>query len=195
MDRGAICERNGSQFYLARTLTRLRRDREAEGHLEAVIPRFRREGSDDLTEALELLARVAERSGDPARQARVEGLLQQAVDAARENRDTPIPRRAAALRALGVYRLTRKKDGVTAAPLFAEAAGLLAQVEGPTHLRVAQALAYQSAALRLQGKGPEADAVEREAESIASKHEGDQSPLAKDVRQILAGDAPAFPGP
>ncbi len=70
-------------------------------------------------------------------------------------------------------------------PLLAEAARLFAGSEGPTHLRVAEALLYQALALRLQGKGPEADAVRQQAESIVRGHAGDRSPLATQVRQLL----------
>src|SRR5262249_54787429 len=114
----------------------------------------------------------------------------QALAAARANPDTPPGRKALALRDVGLFRLSRKNDGVTTAPLFAESGQLFAKVEGPTHLRVAEALAYQSLALRLQGKSQEADALREQAASIERQHSKDQSLLAKAVRHALVGGIP-----
>jgi hypothetical protein len=197
MGVGPLWLRNLSRMDLARTLMRLNRDAEAEPHLLQVVAQLRKEppkmcaGREPQT--LQLLAWIAQRSKDPQKQAKVEGLLEQELEAARANPDTPPGRTGLALRDVAIYRLSRKKDAVTSAPLFAEAGQLFAKSEGPTDLRVAEALAYQSLALRMQGKTPEADALRQQAESIERRHARDQSLLARQVRQLLKGQIPPWP--
>jgi hypothetical protein len=183
---------------LARTLMRLGRDAEAEPHLLQVVAQLRKEPPKIVAgkepHALQLLAWIAQRSKDPQKQAKVEGLLDEALAAARANPDTPPGRIGLALRDVAIYRLSRKEDAVTSAPLFAEAGQLFAKSEGPTDLRVAEALAYQSLALRMQGKTQEADALRQQAESIERRHARDRSKLAGEVRQLLKGQIPPWPG-
>jgi tetratricopeptide (TPR) repeat protein len=186
-----------SRMDLARTLMRLLRGAEAEPHLIQVVAELRKQPpkifAGYLPHALQLLAWIAERSQDPVKQATVEDLLEQALAAARANPDTPPGRTALALRDMGIYRLTRKMDAATSAPLFAESGELFAKAEGPTNLRVAEALGYQSLALRIQGKTQEADALRRQAEAIERRHVGDQSKNAGEVRQLLLGQFPKWP--
>jgi tetratricopeptide (TPR) repeat protein len=197
LEGGPLWLRNLNRFDLARTLMRLGRNGEAEAHLLKAVARFRKEPPQLLPgyepHGLQLLAWLAQRSGDPRKQAEVEGLLDQALHAARENPATPPGRRALALRDVAIARLSRKKDGVTSAPLFAESGQLFAKALSPTDLRVAEALAYQSLALRMQGKAKEADALRQQAESMARRHTWDQSQLAQEVRQLLKGQIPPWP--
>jgi serine/threonine protein kinase len=190
--------RNLSRMDLARTLMRLGRGAEAEPHLLQVVAQLRKEPPKLFAgrepHALQLLAWIAARSGEPQKQARVEGLLEQALEAARANPDTPPGRTGLALRDVAIYRLSRKKDAVASAPLFAESARLFIKSEGPTDLRVAEALAYQSLALRIQGKTQEADALRQQAESIERRHASDQGKLAWEVRLLLKGQIPPWPG-
>jgi serine/threonine protein kinase len=189
--------RNLSRMDLARTLMRMGRGAEAEPHLVQVVAQLRKEPPKIFAgyepHALQLLAWIAQRSGDPEKQAKVEGLLDQALAAARANPDTPPGRTGLALRDVAIYRLSRDKDAVTSAPLFAEAGEFFAKAEGPTHLRVAEALAYQSLALRIQGKTKEADALREQAAAIERRHASDQSQLAQEVRQLLKGKFPWSP--
>jgi hypothetical protein len=189
--------RNLSRMDLARTLMRLGRGAEAEPHLLQVVAQLRKEPPKIFPgyepHALQLLAWIAERSRDPEKQARVEDLLEQALAAARANPDTPPGRTGLALRDVAIYRLSRKKDAVTSAPLFAEAAVLFARSEGATDLRVAEALAYQSVALRTQGKTLAAEALRQQAESIERRHARDQNRIAQNVRQLLKGTIPTWP--
>ena len=176
---------------------RMGRGAEAEPHLVQVVAQLRKEPPKIFAgyepHALQLLAWIAQRSGDPEKQAKVEGLLDQALAAARANPDTPPGRTGLALRDVAIYRLSRDKDAVTSAPLFAEAGEFFAKAEGPTHLRVAEALAYQSLALRIQGKTKEADALREQAAAIERRHASDQSQLAQEVRQLLKGKFPWSP--
>lgn len=193
---GPASFRTLNRMDLARTLMRLKRDDEAETHLVQVVPEFRKAPPKVFAgyepHALQLLALLAHRSGDPQKQAKVEGLLDQALAAVRANPHTPPGRAALALRDVGLYRLYTKKDGVTTAPLFAESGQLFAKSEGPTDLRVAEALAYQSLALRVQGKTQEADALRAQAASIERRHARDQSLLATAVRHALKGELPPW---
>ncbi len=193
---GPACLRDLNRLDLARTLMRLRRDAEAEPHLVHVVAQFRKAPPRVFAgyepHALQLLAYVAERSKDAEKQAKVEGLLDQALAAAWANPDTPPGRKALALRDVGLFRLSRNNDGVTTAPLFAESGQLFAKSSGPTHLRVAEALAYQSLALRIQGKTLEADALREQAASIEQQHTTDQSLLARAVRDALQGVIPPW---
>jgi tetratricopeptide (TPR) repeat protein len=197
LEIGPLWMRTLNRMDLARTLTRMGRDAEAEPHLLQVIAQFRRAPPKIFPgyepHALQLLAWIAERSKDPAKQAKVEGLLDQALAAARANPDTPPGRLGLALRDVAIYRLSRKSDAVTSAPLFAEAAGLFSKSEGATDLRVAEALAYQSLALRTQGKTQEADALHKQAEAIEQRHAWELSRVAVDVRQLLQGKIPKWP--
>jgi hypothetical protein len=140
--------------------------------------------------ALQLLAYLANRSKDPEKRAKVEGFLDQALAAARANPDTPPGRKALALRDVGLFRLSRKKDGMTTAPLFAESGQLFAKSSGPTDLRVAEALAYQALALRIQGKTHETEALREQAAAIERQHSKEQSLLATAVRHALMGGIP-----
>jgi serine/threonine protein kinase len=189
--------RNLSRMDLARTLMRLGRDAEAEPHLVQVVAQLRKEPPKIFAgyepHALQLLAWIADRSGDPEKQAKVEDLLEQALAAARANPDTPPGRTGLALRDVAIYRLSRKKDAETSAPLFAEAGEFFAKALGPTDLRVAEALAYQSVALRMQGKTQEADTLRQQAEAIERRHARDQSKIAQDVRLLLKGQIPPWP--
>jgi tetratricopeptide (TPR) repeat protein len=189
--------RNLSRMDLARALMRQNRDAEAEPHFVQALAQFRKDPPQIFAgyepHALQLLAWIAERSGDPKKQARVEGLLDEALVAARANPDTPPGRIGLALRDVAIYRLSRKKDAVTSAPLFAEAGALFAKAEGPTDLRVAEALAFQSLARRIQGKTHEADTLRQQAESIERRHARDQSKLALAVRELLKGQIPPWP--
>jgi tetratricopeptide (TPR) repeat protein len=194
---GPLWMRNLNRMDLARTLMRLRRAAEAEPLLLEVVAQLRKEPPKLVAghepHALQLLAVIAAASGDPEKQAKIEGLLDQALAAARENPDTPPGRVGLALRDVAIYRLGAKRDAVTSAPLFAEAGQLFAKSEGPTDLRVAEALAYQSLALRVQGKTQEADALRQQAESIVRRHALEQSKLAGNVRQLLKGQIPPWP--
>jgi hypothetical protein len=189
--------RNLSRMDLARTLMRLGRDAEAETHLVQVVAQLRKEPPKIFAgyepHALQLLAWIAQRSRDPQKQAKVEGLLEQALAAARANPSTPPGRMGLALRDVAIYRLSRKKEAVTSAPLFAEAAVFFARSEGATDLRVAEALAYQSVALRMQGKTQEADALHQQAVVIERRHARDRSRIAQDLRQLIEGKIPPWP--
>jgi serine/threonine protein kinase len=193
---GPACLRDLNRMDLARTLMRLRRDAEAEPHLVQVVAQFRKAPPKVFAgyepHALQLLAYLANRSKDPEKQIKVEGFLDQALAAAQANPDTPPGRKALALRDVGLYRLSRKNDGVTTAPLFAESGRLFAKVQGPTDLRVAEALAYQSMAMRIQGKTQEADVLREQAAAIERQHSTDQSLLAKAVRETLQGRVPPW---
>jgi serine/threonine protein kinase len=191
---GPACLRMVNRMDLARTLMRLRRNDEAEAHLVQLVAEFRKAPPKVFggyePHALQLLAYLANRS--PQKQAKVEELLDQALAAARANPSTPPGRTALALRDVGLFRLSRKNDGVTSAPLFAESGKLFAKVEGATHLRVAEALAYQSLALRIQGKTREADALRKQAAAIERQHSKEQSLLATAVRYALMGGVPGW---
>ena len=194
MGVGPACLRIVNRMDLARTFMRLSRNDEAEAHLMQVIAEFRKAPPKVFAgyepHALQLLAYLANRSKDPEKQAKVEEFLDQALAAARANPDTPPGRKALALRDVGLFRLSRKNDGVTTAPLFAESGQLFAKSSGPIDLRVAEALAYQSLALRIQGKTEEADALREQAAAIERQHTTDQSLLAKAVRHALMGGIP-----
>jgi tetratricopeptide (TPR) repeat protein len=198
LDIGPVWLRNLNRFDLARTLVRLGQDADAERHLLEAVARFRKEPPHIFpgyeAHALQLLAWIADRSAGRRQKARVEDLLEQALQAARSNPATPPGRTALALRDVGIFRLSRKQDVATAVPLFAEAARLFARAEGPTHLRVAEALAYQALALRMQGQVEEADALRQQAEAIERGHAKDVSRLAGQVRQLLKGQIPPGPG-
>jgi serine/threonine protein kinase len=191
---GPACLRIVNRMDLARTFMRLQRNDEAEAHLVQLVAEFRKAPPKVFAgyepHALQLLAYLANRSKDPEKQAKVEGFLDRALAAAQANPDTPPGRKALALRDVGLYRLSRNKDGVTTAPLFAESGQLFAKSSGPTDLRVAEALAYQSLALRIQGKTQEADALHQQATSIERRHTRDQSLLATAVRHALKGGIP-----
>jgi serine/threonine protein kinase len=193
---GPPCVRIVNRMDLARTLMRLSRNDEAEAHLVPLVAEFRKAPPRVFAayepHALQLLAYIAKRSADPQKQAKVEGFLDQALAAARANPHTPPGRAALALRDVGLFRLSRKNDGVTTAPLFAESGRLFAKALSPTDLRVAEALAYQSLALRLQGKTQEADALREQAAAIERRHTKDQSLLAQVVRDALNGKIPPW---
>jgi serine/threonine protein kinase/tetratricopeptide (TPR) repeat protein len=197
LDIGPPWMRNLSRMDLARALMRQSRDAEAEPHFVQALAQFRKDPpyifAGNEPHALQLLAWIAERSGDSKKQARVEGLLNEALAAARSNPHTPPGRLGLALRDVAIYRLTRKKDAVTSAPLFAEAAELFIKAEGATDLRVAEALAFQALALRMQGKTQEADALRQQAEAIERRHAKNQSKLAWAVRELLKGEIPPWP--
>ncbi|HKA07885.1 MAG TPA: serine/threonine-protein kinase [Gemmataceae bacterium] len=189
---------NLTRLDLARTLYRLGRNAESETHLLKVVDQLHKEPPKMFAgyepQALQMLAWIAQKSGDPQKQARVEPLLDEALKAARENPDTPAGRLGLAIRDVAIYQLSRKEDAATSTPMFAETVEHFTKAEGADDLRVAEALAYQALALRTQGKTKEADELRKQAESIERRHAKDQSQLAGEVRQLLKGEIPPWPG-
>jgi serine/threonine protein kinase/tetratricopeptide (TPR) repeat protein len=145
-----------------------------------------------IPHALQLLAMRAEWSDDAKRQATVEGLLKEALETSRASASVPEHRKAHALMDLGRYRLAHG-DAVTSAPLFAEAAEVRGRALGPRNFEVAEALAYQSAALRLQGKLQEADQIRTQAHEILRPHLSRDHEAVVRARQVLAGTLPPWP--
>jgi hypothetical protein len=196
---GPEWERNLSRFDLARALMRMKRDAEAEKYLRLALARFKREPPDLFAghepHALQLLAMLADRSGDPKKKPEVENLLKMAVDAVRINKATPAGRRGIALRDLGHIRLVRNQDFISTAALFAESAESFRQLKtADRDLRCAQSLAYQAIVVRASGDVGAADRLRRAAEQLARPHVTDGGRLAQEVRRLLKGETPAWPG-
>src|SRR5262249_7409665 len=138
---------------LGRLLNRLGRYPEAEDHLRQAIDLFRRgrpAQADRLPHALQALASRQFSSGAPARKAAVPGILAEALDACRKNPRVPGFRLAHQLMDYGRVRLDAGA-AAEAAPLFAEAAEVRRKALGADHIEVAEALAFQVAALRAVG--------------------------------------------
>src|SRR5262249_51228232 len=109
MGVGPLWMRTLNRMDLARTLMRQKRFAEAETHLLQVVAQLRKEPPKIVAghepHALQLLAWIAAYSQDSQKQAGIEGLLDQALAAARANPDTPPGRTALALRDVAIYRL------------------------------------------------------------------------------------------
>jgi tetratricopeptide (TPR) repeat protein len=188
-------EQGLNRLDLGRTQAWLGRLREAEQNVRLGLPLLREAGPivvEALAHALQVLAILSERSDDPKKRAEVEGLLQEAVDISRSQPDVPEYRKAHALLDLGRYRLLRG-DAVMSAPLFAEAAEARARALGPTNFEVAEALAYQAAALEGQGKKEGPARLRARAEEILRPHHNNQHPAAVRARLLLAGRMPPWP--
>jgi hypothetical protein len=93
---------------------------------------------------------------------------------------------------VGRYHLARG-DTATSIPLFAEAARVRRQALGPTHIDVAEALAFWSLALRRGGKAQEAEAPHREAEQVLRHHTKNEIASARRARMALSGELPPWP--
>jgi serine/threonine protein kinase len=188
-------EQGLNRLDLGRAQWRLGRAKEAEENVRLAVPLLRAGGMrsiGELPHALQMLAILAEQSGDPKRRAEVEGLLKEAVEVSRAEPDVPEFRKAHSLMDLGRYRLLRG-DAATSEPLFAEAAKARAKGLGPTNFEVGEALAYQSAALKLQGKTEEADAIRARAEELLRPHRNNEHPAAVRARLVLDGEMPPWP--
>jgi tetratricopeptide (TPR) repeat protein len=188
-------EQGLNRLDLARALFRLRRYRECEENLRLALPLLRQGGAlsvGEIPHVLQLRAILAEGSGDPRRRAEVEGLLKEAVEISRAKANVPNFRKAHSFMDLGRYRLLRG-DAVTSAALFAEAAAARVRGLGRTNFEVGEALAYQSAALKLQGKTEEATRLRAQAEEILRPHRSNQHPAAVRARLVLAGKMPPWP--
>jgi tetratricopeptide (TPR) repeat protein len=188
-------EQGMSRLDLGRTQWRLGRLKEAEENVRLAVPLLRAGGARSvgaLPHALQVLAILAETSGDPKRQAEVEGLLKEAVEVSRAEPDVPDFRKAHAFMDLGRYRLLRG-DGKTSAPLFAEAARARARALGPTNFEVGEALAYQWLALKYQGKDEEAEPIRARAEELLRPHVNSKHAAAVRGHRVLAGEMPPWP--
>jgi serine/threonine protein kinase/tetratricopeptide (TPR) repeat protein len=188
-------EQGMSRLDLGRTQWRLGRAKEAEENARLAVPLLRAGGMrsiGELPHALQMLAILAERSDDPKRRAEVEGLLKEAVEVSRAEPNVPEFRKAHSFMDLGRYRLLRG-DAATSEPLFAEAAKARAKGLGPTNFEVGEALAYQSAALRLLGRTEDAERIRARAEELLRPHRNNKHPAALRARLVLDGDMPRWP--
>ncbi len=190
-----VWEQGLNRLDLGRTQARLGRYEEAERNVRLALPLLRRGGAyavGSLPHALQMLATLTARLQDPKKPAKIEALLREAVEVSRSNPNVPDFRKAHAFMDLGRFRLLRG-DSVTSAALFAEAAEARVRALGPANFEVAEALAYQSAALKAQGKKAVAERLRARAEKILLPQRNNPHPAAVRARLVLAGRMPPWP--